>query len=83
MLFGEWPFLDRFEAAAKARFRAVEYLFPYAFEARLLRQKLEDHQLLQVLHNLPAGDWANGERDRKSTRLNSSHIQKSRMPSSA
>ena len=28
-------------------------------------------------------DATNGRRDRKSTRLNSSHIQKSRMPSSA
>jgi hydroxypyruvate isomerase len=62
MLFGELPFLDRFEAAAKAGFRAVEYLFPYPFEAAALRQRLEDLQLLQVLHNLPAGDWSKGER---------------------
>jgi len=62
MLFGELPFLDRFEAAAKAGFRAVEYLFPYPFEASALRQRLDDHQLLQVLHNLPAGDWAKGDR---------------------
>jgi hydroxypyruvate isomerase len=62
MLFGELPFLDRFEAAAKAGFKAVEYLFPYPFEASALRQRLDDHQVLQVLHNLPAGDWAKGER---------------------
>ena len=62
MLFGELPFLDRFEAAAKAGFKAVEYLFPYPFEASVLRQHLDDHQFLQVLHNLPAGDWAKGER---------------------
>jgi len=62
MLFGELPFLDRFEAAAKAGFKAVEYLFPYPFEASVLRQRLDDHQFLQVLHNLPAGDWAKGER---------------------
>jgi len=62
MLFGELPFLDRFEAAAKAGFKAVEYLFPYPFEASVLRHRLDDHQFLQVLHNLPAGDWAKGER---------------------
>src|SRR6187431_1364696 len=62
MLFGELPFLDRFEAAANAGFRAVEFLFPYPFEVAALRQRLEEFQLLQVLHNLPAGDWSKGER---------------------
>ena len=33
MLFTEVPFLDRFERAAKAGFKAVEFLFPYAFSA--------------------------------------------------
>ena len=31
MLFPEHDFLDRFGAAAKAGFRGVEYLFPYAY----------------------------------------------------
>ena len=62
MLFQDQPFLERFAAAKKSGFSAVEYLFPYAFEANSLRQQLEDHQLVQVLHNLPAGDWAKGER---------------------
>ncbi|WP_439589397.1 hydroxypyruvate isomerase [Hydrogenophaga sp.] len=62
MLFGELPFLDRFEAAARAGFRGVEYLFPYDFDARELAARLSDHGLEQVLHNLPAGDWAAGER---------------------
>ena len=62
MLFGELPFLERFAAARQSGFSAVEYLFPYAFDAKALRRQLEDHQLLQVLHNLPAGDWAKGER---------------------
>ena len=30
MLFTEHAFLDRFEPAAKAGFKAVEFLFPYA-----------------------------------------------------
>ena len=62
MLFGDLPFLDRFAAAKRCGFSAVEYLFPYPFETTALRQQLEDHQLIQVLHNLPAGDWAKGER---------------------
>jgi hydroxypyruvate isomerase len=62
MLFGDMEFPDRFEAAAGAGFRAVEYLFPYPYEPQMLRQKLSTHGLEQVLHNLPAGNWAAGER---------------------
>ena len=62
MLFNELPFLDRFEAAADAGFKGVEYLFPYAFDAGALAERLDRHQLTQVLHNLPAGDWDRGER---------------------
>jgi hydroxypyruvate isomerase len=62
MLFNELEFLARFEAAAKAGFRGVEYLFPYPFPKERLAEELSRHQLVQVLHNLPAGDWAAGER---------------------
>ena len=62
MLFGEMPFLDRFAAAKAAGFSAVEYLFPYEFEKAALREQLQQHGLTQVLHNLPAGNWAAGER---------------------
>ena len=62
MLFNELDFVDRFEAAAQAGFKGVEYLFPYAYEKEQLREKLEQNRLVQVLHNLPAGDWAAGER---------------------
>src|SRR5262245_9015540 len=62
MLFTELPFLDRFAAAADAGFKAVEYMFPYEYASRELRQRLADHQLVQALHNLPAGDWAAGDR---------------------
>ncbi|MGD0674857.1 MAG: hydroxypyruvate isomerase [Polyangiaceae bacterium] len=62
MLFGELDFLDRFEAAARAGFRGVEYLFPYPYELETLQDALRRHGLEQVLHNLPAGDWAAGER---------------------
>jgi hydroxypyruvate isomerase len=62
MLFTEVGFLDRFAAASRAGFRAVEYLFPYDFEKQLLVDRLGACGLTQVLHNLPAGDWAAGER---------------------
>src|SRR3954453_6413571 len=62
MLFGDMEFLDRFDAAARARFPGVEFLFPYPFPAEELKRRLRDHQLELVLHNLPAGNWAAGER---------------------
>ena len=62
MLYNEVDFLDRFDAAAKSGFKGVEYLFPYAYPQEALAEKLDKHGLKQVLHNLPAGDWAKGER---------------------
>lgn len=62
MLYNELEFLARFEAAAEAGFVGVEYLFPYPFPKQRLAEELERHRLEQVLHNLPAGDWAAGER---------------------
>ncbi len=62
MLFNELPFMQRFEAAAKAGFQAVEYLFPYAYDKKELAAALRSNGLEQVLHNLPAGNWDGGER---------------------
>lgn len=62
MLFTERPFLERFEAARQAGFKAVEFLFPYAWPAAEIKALLDKHQLQLVLHNLPAGDWDAGER---------------------
>ena len=62
MLFTEHDFLDRFAAARQAGFTAVEYLFPYDYPRQELADRLRAHHLKQVLHNLPAGDWAAGER---------------------
>ena len=62
MLYQEHAFLDRFAAAAKDGFGAVEYLFPYAFEPRELAMRLADNGLVQVLFNAPPGDWDAGER---------------------
>ncbi len=62
MLFTEVPFLDRFAAAAEAGFGAVEFLFPYEFDKSALSDALEANRLELVLHNLPAGNWAAGDR---------------------
>jgi hydroxypyruvate isomerase len=62
MMYTEHPFLDRFAAAAADGFRAVEYLFPYAYEAKELAQRLADQALSQVLFNAPPGDFEAGER---------------------
>jgi hydroxypyruvate isomerase len=62
MLFADVDFLDRFERAAKAGFKAVEYMFPYPYKREDLTERLQKYGLQQVLFNLPAGDWAAGER---------------------
>ena len=62
MLWNELDFTDRFGAAAKAGFKGVEYLFPYDHDKNRLAGLLQQHKLEQVLHNLPAGNWAAGER---------------------
>ena len=62
MLYPDLPFLDRFAAAARDGFAAVEDLFPYEHEPRELAARLADHGLQQALFNAPPGDWAAGER---------------------
>ncbi|RJF66789.1 2-oxo-tetronate isomerase [Rhodopseudomonas palustris] len=61
-LFTELPFLDRFEAAAAAGFRAVEFLFPYDYAPGDIAERLQRHDLTLALFNLPPGDWTAGER---------------------
>ena len=62
MLYSELDFTDRFAAAARDGFQAVEYLFPYAWPAQQLVGLLRQHGLRQVLFNAPPGDWDAGER---------------------
>ena len=62
MMFNEVPFLDRFDAAARAGFQACEFLFPYEFPAAEIRRRLDASGLKQVLFNMPPGNWAGGER---------------------
>jgi hydroxypyruvate isomerase len=60
-LFNEHPFLDRFAAAARAGFTAVEFPDPYAFPLAELVARLRANALSCVLLNFPMGDRAAGE----------------------
>jgi hydroxypyruvate isomerase len=62
MLFCEHDFLDRFDAAARAGFGAVEYIGPYEYPPETIGERLRRNGLEQALFNLPLGDWAAGER---------------------
>ncbi|MEO6779967.1 MAG: 2-oxo-tetronate isomerase [Bradyrhizobium sp.] len=62
MMFAELPFLDRFDAAAKAGFTAVEFLFPYEYPADRIGERLHRNRLTQALFNLPPGNWEAGEK---------------------
>jgi hydroxypyruvate isomerase len=61
-LFTDLPFLDRFEAAGRAGFKGVEFMFPYAVPADEIRARLDATGLTLVLFNLPPGHWDKGER---------------------
>ncbi len=62
MLFTEHDFLDRFDAAARAGFKGVEYIGPYDHAPEVVAARLKKNGLSQVLFNLPPGDWGKGER---------------------
>lgn len=61
-MFTEVPFLDRFEAAAKAGFKAVEYLNPFEAPKAEIVARLKGNGLSQALFNMAHGDWTKGER---------------------
>lgn len=61
-LYTELDFLDRFAAAARDGFKAVEYLEPYAYPAEKIAAILRENNLVQGLFNMPVGNWQNGER---------------------
>ena len=62
MLFHEVDFLERFEKAHQCGFKAIEYLFPYAYEPQVLADKLDQYGFEQALFNMPPGNWNAGER---------------------
>jgi hydroxypyruvate isomerase len=62
MLFNEVPFLERFDAAARAGFRAVEFVSPYEHPADDVAHAARAAGVETVVFNLPPGDWAKGDR---------------------
>jgi len=62
LLFSELPFLERFGAAARAGFRAVEFVSPYEHPAEEVARAAREAGVEVVLFNLPAGDWGRGDR---------------------
>ena len=61
-LFSELPFLDRFEAAATAGFKAVEFQVPYDHRTAELTARLRSNGLQMVLFDAPMGNWERGDR---------------------
>ena len=57
MLYTEQPFLDRFSRAARAGFTAVEFWFPYDFDLKEIRARLESLGLTQVRHREALFDY--------------------------
>jgi hydroxypyruvate isomerase len=60
-LFPEHPFLDRFAAARRAGFRAVEFSQPYDYPSAEIASRLRDNELECILVNLPMGDKSKGD----------------------
>jgi hydroxypyruvate isomerase len=60
-LFKERPFLERFEAAARAGFRAVEYQYPYDEDAGEIARRAQGAGVEVILHNMPRGEPSRGE----------------------
>ena len=63
-LYQDIPLMQRFAAAARHGFKAVEILFPYEAPPTEIAAELKKHKLTQALFNLPPGDWGKGERGR-------------------
>src|SRR5690606_17032446 len=61
-LYPEVPLLERIAKAAADGFGAVEYVSPYELDKAVLAEALDRAGVVQALFNLPAGDWAAGER---------------------
>lgn len=61
-LFTEVPFMERFAAAKKAGFDAVEFMFPYDYNLEEIRTQVKENGLKLILFNLPAGNWSGGDR---------------------
>lgn len=62
LLWQELPYLDRFDAAARAGFAAVEVLFPYDLAVKETRRALIANGLELILFNAPPPNYTGGPR---------------------
>jgi hydroxypyruvate isomerase len=62
LMFNEVPLPERFDAAARAGFDAVEIQFPYGFDAAMLADRATAAGVEVVLINMPPGNWDQGDR---------------------
>ena len=66
LLYADLPFLERFRAAKADGFEVVECQFPYesmtGSKLHAIKAVMTELNLKMDLHNLPAGDWASGDR---------------------
>jgi hydroxypyruvate isomerase len=62
MMFTEVNFLDRFQAASDAGFKAVEFLSPYEYSPEVLERVSRAAGIETILFNMPPGNWSAGER---------------------
>lgn len=62
MMYGEFEFPDRIVEASRDGFKAIECMFPYAYDAQKLSDCAQSVATKFVLINAPAGDWEDGER---------------------
>ena len=62
LLFNENEFLDRFKEAKFNGFSAVEFQFPYNFEAQSIKREIDKNKLILTIFNSPPGDFENGDR---------------------
>lgn len=61
-LFTDTPFVERFQRAAAAGFKGVEFLSPYDYSAHDVAEWAQDADIETVLFNFALGDWAAGDR---------------------
>jgi hydroxypyruvate isomerase len=61
-MFQDMGFIERFDAAAHAGFKGVEFLFPYDHPPETIAERLRRNNLSLALFSTAAGDWAGGER---------------------
>jgi len=62
LLFKEFDFLNRFDEAKKLGFNAVEFQFPYSFQANEVKERLNQNNLELSIFNSPPGTFENGDR---------------------